>query len=197
MAVSEEQLSEDGAAATAVDGEPRRNIELKSRVGDLVAAREAALRLGARDAGVLEQTDTYFHCADGRLKLRETVGRPAELIAYARPDHAEARASDYYLVPVENPGPLKAGLAATLGVRVVVVKRRQLLLWRNVRIHLDDVRGLGTFCEFEAVLDAGNDEAASRPRVDALAAALQLDPADRIATSNSDLLLARPASLAG
>jgi hypothetical protein len=83
-------------------------------------ARDAALRLGASDAGVLEQTDTYFHCTSGRLKLRETVGRRAELIAYARPDRADVRASDYHVIPVETPEQLKRGLAAALGVRVVV-----------------------------------------------------------------------------
>ncbi|MGB7158971.1 MAG: class IV adenylate cyclase [Tepidisphaeraceae bacterium] len=178
---------------------PRRNIELKSRLANLSAAREAALRLGARDAGLLEQTDTYFHCTTGRLKLRETVGRDAELIAYARPDHPDARASDYHLISVAEPGPLKRGLANALGVRVVVVKRRQLLIWHdstdlaevNVRIHLDEVQGLGSFCEFEAVLgetNDPNDESASTAGLAVLADALGLHARDRIATSYCDLL---------
>lgn len=172
-------------------GAPRRNIELKSRCGDLARARDAALRLGARDAGVLEQTDTYFHCTTGRLKLRETAGRLAELIAYARADGVEARGSDYHLVPVQSPGPLKRSLASALGVRVVVVKRRQLLLWHNVRIHLDQVEGLGTFVEFEAVLGDGGDgedETAGRERVATLSLALGLRPEERIATSYSNLI---------
>ena len=167
---------------------PRRNIELKSKCADLPRATDAALRLGAHQAGVLEQTDTYFHCTTGRLKLRETVGRPAELIAYARPDHADARSSDYHLVRVDDPLSLNVALAAALGVRVVVEKRRTLLLWHNVRIHLDDVRGLGSFVEFEAVMSDGEDEAAAYERVATLAAALKLDPQDRIATSYSNLI---------
>jgi predicted adenylyl cyclase CyaB len=167
---------------------PRRNIELKSRCADLAAARHAALRLGAADAGVLEQTDTYFHCTNGRLKLRETTGRRAELIAYARPDRADARTSDYDLIPIEDPGPLKRGLTMTLGVRVVVIKRRELLLWHNVRIHLDRVERLGTFVEFEAVMSEGEDEAMGYQRVATLAAALQLREEDRIATSYSNLI---------
>ena len=167
---------------------PRRNIELKSRCADLVRARDAALRLGATDAGVLEQTDTYFHCTTGRLKLRETTGRHAELIAYARPNHADVRASDYHVIPIESPDQLKRGLAAALGVRVVVIKRRELLLWHNVRLHLDRVEGLGSFVEFEAVLSDGEDEAAAYQRVQTLRAALELRPQDRIATSYSDLL---------
>jgi adenylate cyclase, class 2 len=169
---------------------PRRNIELKSSCSDLARARAAALRLGAADAGVLEQTDTYFHCHHGRLKLRETAGRGAELIAYARDDRAEARASEYHLIPVAEPDQLKAGLAGALGVRVVVVKRRELLLWRNVRIHLDRVEGLGGFVEFEAVLSDGDgtDEASAHDRVATLADALHLREEDRVAKSYADLI---------
>jgi adenylate cyclase class IV len=174
------------------DGAPRRNIELKSRCRDLGEARAAAMRLGARDAGVLEQTDTYFHCTTGRLKLRETVGRPAELIAYARADHVGVRTSDYHVVPVVEPGPLKRGLASALGVRVIVVKRRELLMWHNVRIHLDQVQGLGSFVEFEAVLGGGEDEATGYARVATLTETLRLRPEDRIATSYSNLIEASP-----
>lgn len=167
---------------------PRRNIELKSKCRDLTEARDASLQLGAREAGLLDQTDTYFHCTIGRLKLRETAGRAAELIAYARADHVEVRGSDYHVAPVESPGPLKRGLASALGVRLVVVKRRELLLWHNVRIHLDEVEGLGSFVEFEAVIGDGEDEPTARERVATLAAALSLRPEDRIATSYSDLI---------
>ena len=167
---------------------PRRNIELKSKCPDLARAREAALHLGAREAGVLEQTDTYFHCTSGRLKLRETAGRPAELIAYARSDEPDVRASAYHLVPVADPGPLKRALAAALGVRVVVIKRRRLLLWHNVRIHLDEVRGIGSFVEFEAVMGEGADEPTAYERLATLAEALQLRTEDRISTSYSNLL---------
>jgi adenylate cyclase class IV len=62
----------------------RRNIELKARCPDLNAAREAARRLGAEFAGTLEQRDTYFVVPHGRLKLRQTAGHGAELVAYAR-----------------------------------------------------------------------------------------------------------------
>ena len=56
-------------------------------------------------------------------------------------------------MPIAEPALLKAALTAALGVRRVVDKRREIFLADNVRIHLDDVAGLGTFLEFEAVLD--------------------------------------------
>jgi homotetrameric cytidine deaminase len=104
---------------------------------------------------VIVQRDTYFRVAEGRLKLREEEPGEAHLIAYRRPDAAEVRVSDYRVVPAA--AGLRDALAETLGVDVVVEKRRRLLLWETVRIHLDDVAGLGTFVELEAVADAGSD----------------------------------------
>ena len=49
-------------------------------------------------------------------------------------------------------GALKTALVAALGIRGVVHKRREIYLWHNVRIHLDEVAGLGALVEFEAVL---------------------------------------------
>lgn len=169
-------------------GALRRNIELKAKCSDLAAARDAALNLGAEAAGVLEQTDTYFRANDGRLKLRETTGKPAELIWYLRADHADARGSDYRLVPVPDPQNLKAALSAALGVRGIVKKRRELLMWHNVRIHLDNVENLGTFLELEAVLTDPSDETTSRQRIETLTRALRIADGDRIATSYSDQL---------
>ena len=168
---------------------PKRNIELKARCADLVAARAAAERIGARFQATLNQIDTYFHVPHGRLKLREIDGGVrAELIGYDRPDDIAARASDYRVVRVTDAADLKASLAAALGVRGEVRKRRDLFLWRNVRIHLDRVEGLGSFIEFEAVVSAHDDEPRSRQNLQQLAEALRISDDDRIALSYSDLL---------
>jgi len=167
---------------------PNRNIELKAQCRDLKSARDLALGIGARDAGVLVQTDTYFHVANGRLKLREIESHHAELIWYDRPNHSDSRASNYHLVPIPDPALLKISLAAAVGVRGQVKKCRQLLLWRNVRIHLDDVEQLGTFIEFEAVLSDVETEAEGHERLRELSERLGIEDADRIAVSYSDLL---------
>jgi predicted adenylyl cyclase CyaB len=166
----------------------RRNLELKARCADVAAARAAATRLGAREAGVLVQTDTYFRVWHGRLKLRVIEGRPAELIWYDRPDQGPARTSRYRLVPVPDPEALTAALAAALGVRGKVHKRRELYLWHNVRIHLDDVAGLGTFVEFEAVLSPTDDEPTAQVRLEQLSRALSIGPAKQLAVSYADIL---------
>jgi homotetrameric cytidine deaminase len=142
--------------------EPSRNVELKARDGDPARTLERALAAGAEDRGVLRQRDTYFGVARGRLKLREEEPGGATLIGYDRPDEV----SSYRLVPVPEPGPLRAALAAANGVTVEVVKRRRLLIWEgNVRIHLDDVEGLGPHLEFEAVAAPGSDLERERDQV--------------------------------
>src|SRR5918997_464088 len=129
--------------------EPARNVELKAHDEDPGRTLERALAAGAQDRGVLRQRDTYFAVPRGRLKLREEEPGGATLIAYERPDAASERVSHYRLVPVADAAPLRAALAASAGVRVVVEKRRRLLLWEGVRIHLDAVEGLGAFLELE------------------------------------------------
>jgi adenylate cyclase class IV len=118
--------------------------------------------LGAEDHGVLEQRDTYFAASHGRLKLREENGR-AELITYRRADWTEERESRFLLVPVERPAELSAALEDVLGIVAVVEKSRRLLLWRGVRIHLDQVKNLGDFIEFEAPL--GGDNRSRSPKI--------------------------------
>jgi adenylate cyclase class 2 len=166
----------------------RRNIELKARCPELAAARSAAEALGAQREGILRQRDTYFVVPRGRLKLRETQGRPAELIAYARADDVATRASDYWLVAVPDAEALKAALGMSLGVRGEVVKERELWMWGNVRIHLDRVERLGDFLEFEAVLGDGDSDESGHESLRRLREALRVEDTDLVARSYSDLL---------
>lgn len=165
-----------------------RNIELKARLTDLPAARKIAEALATHRLGVQHQVDTYFHARHGRLKLREIDGLAAQLVCYQRADETGPKSSDYQLVPVGNPQTLKAALRAALGVRCVVDKRREIFLVDNVRIHLDDVVGLGTFLEFEAVLGANVDDAAGHAQVDRLMQAFHIAPADLVRGSYGELL---------
>ena len=177
-----------------------RNVELKARDPDPASTLERALALGAEDRGEFRQRDTYFARATGRLKLREheAGGSPMwdelieyshELIGYTRPDSTEARTSTYLRVPVADVAPLLEALDAAYGTLVTVAKRRHLLLWEGVRIHLDEVDGLGTFLELEAVVEPGSDLTAEHQKVERLRAELGIDDANLIATSYADLLL--------
>jgi adenylate cyclase class 2 len=129
----------------------RRNLELKATDPDPERSLETCRRLGARDEGVLCQRDTYFDVSRGGLKLREQDPGHPHLIQFERADEPQQRESRYRIVEVGDPTALLAALTDALGVTVTVVKRRHLFIWRNVRIHLDDVQSLGRFIELEAV----------------------------------------------
>jgi homotetrameric cytidine deaminase len=168
--------------------ELRRNLEIKARDPDPRRSLEAALALGAEDQGELTQRDAYFAGARGRLKLRRQTPGDAELIQYRRPDEAGPRTSEFRVVPVTEAQALEQALDAALGTLVVVEKQRRLLLWEGVRIHLDEVDGLGAFVELEAP-DDGDQES----KVERLTDALGIE--DPIPGSYSDLLLDSPERL--
>jgi homotetrameric cytidine deaminase len=169
----------------AVSG-PRRNVELKAVDPDPARTLERALALGAADRGVIVQRDTYFRVSEGRLKLREEEPGEAHLIAYARPDDPAVRVSSYRVVPAGEE--LLAALTETLGVDVVVEKRRHLLLWETVRIHLDEVSELGSFVELEAVAHSDSDLSREHAQVEQLREELRIDDAALREGSYADTL---------
>jgi adenylate cyclase, class 2 len=169
------------------DIEMPRNIEIKIRHDDLADVRQRALVAGATDEGALFQTDTFFRVSTGRLKLREIQGKHAELIAYSRDDIAGAKSSDYVISPVADVATMLAALSAACRVTRVVRKRRDLLLWRNVRVHLDRVEGLGSFVELESVVGEV-DEATAESNLQELMTLLALEQAEVVAVAYADLL---------
>jgi len=92
-------------------------------------------------------------------------------------------------VPVSSPQTLKAALTAALGVRGVVEKRREVFLAGNVRIHLDEVVGLGLFLEFEAVLGPDVDPAAGHAQVEDLIEQFAIRPDDLLPGSYAEMVL--------
>jgi homotetrameric cytidine deaminase len=167
----------------------RRNIEVKARDADPGRTLELALGLGAHDRGEISQRDTYFARARGRLKLREQEPGETELIQYRRADSEDARASHYRRVAADAAGGLREALHEAYGTLVVVNKRRRLLMWEDVRIHLDEVEGLGRFVELEAVAPADSDLTAEHEKVVRLREGLGIEDGALVAASYSDLLL--------
>jgi homotetrameric cytidine deaminase len=173
---------------------PHRNIELKALDPDPARSLAVCRELGAEDKGVLRQRDTYFRTRAGRLKLREEEPGGAVLIQYDRPDAAEARESRYRLTRVDDPEELRASLDAALGTLVVVDKERHLFLWDGVRIHLDDVAGLGAFVELEGVASEESDLGPEREKVAHLQQKLGIEQV--LTDSYSDRLLGAEALVA-
>ena len=170
-----------------------RNVELKARDPDPDRSFERALALGADDRGEITQRDTYFAAVRGRLKLREQEagGSPLwdELIGYSRADSSEPGISNYLRVPVADAAALRDALDSALGTLVTVTKRRRVLLWENVRIHLDEVEGLGSYVELEGVAEAESDLSGEYDAVERVRRELGIEDHDLVAGSYSDLLL--------
>jgi homotetrameric cytidine deaminase len=169
------------------------NVELKARDPNPEVTTARCLNLGAVDQGTLRQTDTYFYARRGRLKLRSQEGDGSELIAYRRPDAADASESTY--VRAQASESVLEALGAALDKAVVVSKRRRLFLWEGVRIHLDEVEGLGTFIEFEAVLPEAGDLETARAKVARLRSELGIEDDALISVGYADLLIDGPQAL--
>jgi adenylate cyclase, class 2 len=165
------------------------NVELKALDNDPVQSERACRTLGASDHGVLVQRDTYFGVEHGRLKLREDPERRVgELIFYLRAHEDGLRSSRYWRVPTDEPRALASLLEAAHGVVGVVAKRRRLFIYENVRIHLDDVEGLGSFIELESVLGTPGNESPDEARaLAAVVGALGLEDRETIASGYLEL----------
>ncbi len=166
-----------------------RNLELKARFPSLVEAARIATHLGARREGALRQIDTYFLAGSDRLKLREIRGDHAELIFYRRPNTSSTRYSEFTVVRVSEPARVKRLFSTLFGIRVVVVKGRFLFLYKNARIHLDSVAGLGNFIEFEVLVLHGKKQAESLMAF--LRKEFRIKKHSLIGGSYSDILLRR------
>lgn len=125
------------------------NIEIKAKCNNPSFIRDYLVVNGAEFRGTDEQTDTYFNVANGRLKLREG-NIENNLIYYERANQAGPKGSYFNLVKVEDAEGLKDVLIKANGIKVVVKKSREIYFIRNVKFHIDEVPGLGSFVEIEA-----------------------------------------------
>jgi predicted adenylyl cyclase CyaB len=164
-----------------------QNLELKARISSISEAVRAARSLHMRSKGILRQRDLYYNVPHGRLKLRIINTCAAELIYYNRTDKKCCRYSDYYILPVSNPKLTNVLCTSAFGQKVVVEKKRRLYLYKNARIHLDDVRGLGAFIEFEVLVKHGKQQAQTLLKF--LSEHFEIKRSAMIAVSYSDLLL--------
>jgi predicted adenylyl cyclase CyaB len=129
-----------------------RNVEIKARITSVEALAEKVAPLAEAGPTAIAQDDTFFHCAQGRLKLRVFAEGHGELIAYERSDTSGPKLSDYVRAPVAEPAALREALTRACGQRGRVLKQRTLYLIGPTRVHLDVVEGLGHFMELEVVL---------------------------------------------
>ncbi|GIV31287.1 MAG: adenylate cyclase [Saprospiraceae bacterium] len=127
------------------------NVEIKARCKKPERIHATLRQLGADYRGCDHQIDTFFQIPPerGRLKLRQGQIENA-LIYYQRPDTAGPKTSRVILQALPPDNQLAELLDHALGTRIVVDKMRHIYFIDNVKFHVDEVRGLGTFVEIEA-----------------------------------------------
>jgi len=165
------------------------NVEIKAKCPDPLFVRNYLLSNRALFKGLDEQTDTYFNVPNGRLKLRE--GRiENNLIYYERTNQAGPKSSHFHLVQVSDASALKEVLTRSNGIKVVVMKKREIYYIENVKFHIDELPGLGDFVEIEAgnVL-ADRSQQQLGQQCDFYVKELGIRPEDLIEGSYSDMLL--------
>lgn len=165
-----------------------KNLEIKVRVDNLEEVREKLTF--AKSEGFLEQKDTYFLIGDIKIKTREE-GKHDELIFYIRKMKKGTRVSKYYrfLFTKNTYSFVKKAFSFIFGIKVIVFKKRELYMYKNTRIHLDVVEGLGFFVELETVCNGSFAKNEYQEEHDEVVQKLDLIKYQSVKGSYADLLL--------
>jgi len=165
------------------------NVEIKARSLQNDKIREILISQNAEYRGEDLQVDTYYHSSTGRLKLREG-SIENNLIYYERSDLSGPKTSHCILYKNKPGSSLKQILEKSMGVKVVVDKRREIYFIGNIKVHLDQVSGLGTFVEIEAQSEEGDlDEDYLMSQCKSLMLEFGIRESDLLKESYSDLLM--------
>jgi predicted adenylyl cyclase CyaB len=166
------------------------NIEIKARCADASFIRNYLQNQNSIFKGVDEQTDTYFNVSNGRLKLRQGVIENS-LIFYKRENIAGPKLSEVLLYKVnENSDLLKKALTQANGIKVSVTKKREIYFIDNVKFHIDEVEGLGSFVEIEAIdSDGSMGIDFIRKQCDHYLKELKINNEDLLTESYSDMMM--------
>lgn len=166
-----------------------KNIELKIVLPNSKAVIRNLKNIKAQFIEKLNQTDTYFNCQSGRLKLREANSKKFELVYYRRPDIKKSKVSDYQVLSINKNQleGIKYIFSQAYGERVIVKKERNLWLYKNTRIHIDKVKNLGNYLELETVIKKGLLSAKKEHKE--IIDLLRINNAKKVDVSYSDLLL--------
>lgn len=168
---------------------PIINIEFKARAKDLAKARKILHELQADYRGIDKQIDTYFNCQIGRLKLREG-NIENSLIHYVRANTQTSKESQILLHKTNPESSLKEILIKANGILVIVEKQREIYFVDNVKIHLDEVKNLGTFIEVEAIDENANySKEKLQAQCDYFQKIFAIKNEDFIAESYSDMII--------
>lgn len=168
------------------------NIEIKAKCFHPEKVEAFLLENGARFVGLDHQKDTYFQVPAGRLKLRQG-NIENSLIFYNRPDQEGPKHSDFSLSKISDGPATEQVLTRALGIKVIVEKHRKIFYIGNVKFHLDEVPGLGSFVEIEAgnLADPSKTLADLQEQCAFYMRAFLVQESDLIHHSYSDMILAK------
>ncbi|WP_052888455.1 class IV adenylate cyclase [Thermogemmatispora carboxidivorans] len=149
---------------------------------------DAAALTGVAEAAVNQAAERPNRGQEVAEGSRERGREGAFLISSRRQERAGAYTCEYLVYPVSEPAVLRALLSAALGVLAVVEKRRRFYRYGHTRIHLDEVKDLGSFVELETVIDEEITPGEASAEHSALISLLELDRLPVVPYSYSDLL---------
>ena len=146
--------------------------------------------IGAQYVGTFRQKDIYFKVPEGRLKLREVEDdRTAELIYYERENIPGPKRDNAFILKIKEPEDLKKILEKILTPLTVIKKVREIYQYQGTQIHLDTMKKLGKFVEFERkTADDPKVVENDRRILEKLMTKLEIAPSSLETLSYSDLL---------
>lgn len=165
-----------------------KNLEIKCRINNAKELSRLIQASGNYERSTEKQTDIYYKVRIGRLKLRIINNDYGNLIHYNREEKSTSRVSDYIISRTDNFKELDKILRSLYVVKVIVSKTREIYVTKNIRIHLDRVKGLGNFLEIEIIIDK---IAEARKTLKELISKLELSEREFIKNSYSDLLISK------
>jgi adenylate cyclase class 2 len=138
----------------------------------------------------LIQKDTYYNVDNGsKIKLREETNKIPYIIYYNRPICSSEKISEYYTHYIDNITTFNQTIGKVLKMEIIVEKIRDLYLYENARIHLDNVTNLGSYLEIEVVINNEIENEKSGFLMKFIIELLNLDKYEKIACGYRELLL--------
>lgn len=170
------------------------NIEIKAKCNDFAGVLALVKQSSGAVRVEMDQEDTFFNVPRGKLKMRCDKQGHCELIYYRRSIADGIMTSNYYRQPMKTPDLQRKNLLEQYGESCTVRKHRIAFIAGNVRIHLDEVVGLGRFVEVEVLAEGVDGRNNARQLAKRLIGLLGLSRSDLITEAYEDLLAHRQRS---
>lgn len=162
-----------------------KNLEIKIKLDNTSQINSIRNSLSKYSRSVEKQIDIYYKVSKGRLKLRIINDKEGSLILYNRVEKKGKRISHYTISKTKDFKELDFILTRQFDTLIKVIKKREIYILKNVRVHLDKVSGLGNYLEIEIIY---SDLMKAKKQMAELIKLLHLDEKKFIKNSYSDLL---------